>query len=114
MARLYPPQIEGKLPAFTGKNIKVPFQLNMAVGRNEFSEIAIIIKTVQNNTIKVNGVKTSTIEYDADTRSYYAFFNLEDFVPLVGQYYKIQIAFVDTDTQEVGYYSQVGVAKCTT
>ena len=114
MARLYPPQIEGKLPAFTGKNIKVPFQLNMAVGRNEFSEIAIIIKTVQNNTIKVNGVKTSTIEYDADTRSYYAFFNLEDFVPLIGQYYKIQIAFVDIDTQEVGYYSQVGVAKCTT
>lgn len=115
MARLYPPYIEGKLPAFiyNGQKvtIKVPFQLNAAVGRNEFDSMAIIIKTVQTNVIKVNGATTKSIGYDYNSKQLVANFNLDNFIPQIGQYYKIQVAFVSGD--ELGYYSTVGVIKCT-
>lgn len=118
MDKLYPPYIESKIPAFTGTYLKVPFQLNRAVGRNEFSEMAIIVKTVQTNTIKINGGITTVIEYDIPSKTWYANFDLSTlgFTPNIGQYYKIQIAFSNPDGEyhNIGYYSNVGVIKCTT
>jgi len=35
MAKLYPPNVEGKLPAFTGTTLVVPFSMNRAVGPGE-------------------------------------------------------------------------------
>lgn len=119
MSKLYPPYIENTLPAMlnNGSSFIVPFQLNKAVSRNEFSQVAIIIKTVQSNNIKVNGkFSTKTITYDDITNTYTAIFDFKtlNFYPIQGQYYKVQIAFVDKDSQEIGYYSNVGVIKCTT
>lgn len=106
MAKLNPPHIESKLPAFYDKTIKIPFQLNRAVGKNEFSEMQILIKTVQTNIEKYSG-KTSQIDKDNGIVT----FELE-FTPISGQYYKIQIAFID-GSSTIGYYSNVGIVKCT-
>ena len=121
MAKLYPPMIEGKLPAFTKKVednsdkiiISVPFQLNMAVGRNEFNSMAIIVKNVQGGHIIADGIFSTSISYIPNNNSYLATFYLDNVNSFAkGEYYKIQVAFVKDN--EVGYYSAVGVAKYTT
>lgn len=121
--KLYPPHIERQLPAFTGTMLNVPFTLNAAIGRNDFNKVAIIIKSVQSNTLKVNNKTTSIINFDEKTKQWIATFDLADceFEPVIGQYYKVQIAFVysylnkdEEEINEVGYYSSVGVAKYTT
>jgi hypothetical protein len=43
-----------------------------------------------------------------------ALFMLTSFDFITGQYYKIQICFQDKDTREQGYYSDIGIIKCTT
>ena len=123
MAKLNPPQISSKLPAFIGKRQRennspyqmiIPFNLNKAVGINEFKSMKLLIKTVQSNTDK-SYCTTNMIYYDSNTRNYKAYFDL-NFIPVPGQYYKVQLAFIDdvTDPEhpEVGYYSSVGVIKC--
>ena len=49
MAKLYPPQIEGVIPAFTGTRIRVPFYMNKTVGWNEISGLQLKVKNVSNN-----------------------------------------------------------------
>lgn len=106
--KLNPPYIENKLPAFYGSIIKVPFTLNRTVDNNQFNKMSILIKTVQTNLEKYNG-ETSLI----DKVNGIAEFDLGNtFIPDVGQYYKIQIAFISLDGT-CGYYSTVGIIKCT-
>ena len=116
MAKLYPPYIEGTLPAFikesnTGNvNIYVPFEYNKGVGANEISNSFIIkVKSVQNDVL-LNEFAGSI----DNTRDKVAKFSIDKslFEFQIGQYYKIQMAFQDT-SGEIGYYSTVGVAKCT-
>lgn len=130
--KLYPPQIESKIPAFVydpndlGRStLKVPFQLNKSVSRNQIGGMSLIIKSVQNNKIqsKSEYLISSNILYDEKTKSYYSNFVL-DFIPKIGQYYKVQIAFVEYKGRsengnenllgEIGYYSSIGITKCTT
>jgi hypothetical protein len=54
--KLYPPYIEGKLPAFSlDENqtfeLAIPFQLNPAVGEEDFYKMAILIKTMSGKEI---------------------------------------------------------------
>ena len=57
MAKLYPPYIEGTLPAFCldsdgGGTIVIPFTLNRAVSKSEISDrIKAKIKTVQKDVL---------------------------------------------------------------
>lgn len=117
MAKLYPPYIENVLPAFTydAERIIIPFQINRTVNRNDFKRLAIIIKTVSSGAIKVNGaLSVGEVRYNPNKGCYEAQFTLRDqFEPRIGQYYKIQLAFERSSNQEIGYYSTVGVAKCT-
>jgi hypothetical protein len=46
MAKLHPPFIEGKLPAFTKNEFKIPLSMNKAVSQNEVKSISAIIKSV--------------------------------------------------------------------
>lgn len=111
MAKLYPPQIESSLPAFFGSVILIPFELNRAVGRSEFDEMSIIVKTVSTSTQKIIAKTDKIIERE---NKYYAEFKMDDtFIPQVGQYYKIQVAFINKKTAEIGYYSTAGIIKCT-
>jgi len=66
MAKLYPPQLEGSLPAFVntydinnnnnflGTTLKIPFGLNRAVSVNSIKGIAIRIRTTSTNTFLVS------------------------------------------------------------
>lgn len=119
--KLNPPQVGNKLPAFAylsgGSILTVPFNLNRSVGRNQFQSVAIIVKAVQTNVEKFLGT-TKDIVYNHKTHNYEARFNFgTTFIPQIGQYYKVQIAFVDDVTDSanpvIGYYSTASVVKCT-
>lgn len=121
MAKLNPPQIGSKLPAFYGTTLEVPFNLNRAVGFSQISGVRIQIKTVQSGTNKgvYEALKPSQVYYDSVNRNYLARFKLTEskndvtFEPLIGQYYKVQMAFIEASTGDLGYWSDVGVVKCT-
>lgn len=108
MGRLYPPMIEGTIPAFSGTTLVVPFSLNKAVSTADIKGITIKIKTV-------NGVLKDTLNHTDIILSgdCYATFIINPDKYTIGQYYKIQIAFYG-EKHEVGYYSTVGVVKYTT
>lgn len=108
MGKLYPPIIHGTIPAFTGTTLVVPFSLNKAVSRSEIYGIAIKTKTV-------SGVIKETLSaYAFDIlNNYTATFKLSEDKYEVGQFYKIQIAFIDKEGT-VGHYSSIGVTKRTT
>lgn len=117
MAKLFPPHIEGKLPAFVkGEYIKIPITMNRAVSLDQVGNMYAIIKTVQTNSIIANGLKGDALTFDDTTNTYYAIFDSSIIKNLnVGQFYKIQIAYGDRNANdEIGYYSTVGVLKCTT
>lgn len=125
--KLYPPYIEGTLPAFyTEKSgiikLTIPFSMNRTVSPNEIGGFIIKIKTAQNNifilTLKqINPAwytigSNSEVTFIIDPNSVQA--TQGDFNKLtIGQYYKIQIAYLDLQGT-VGYYSSVGIAKYTT
>lgn len=119
--KLSPPQIESKLPAFVKGNIQIPFNLNRAVGRNEVGSVKLLIKTVQTNIVKAI-IETSNISERYGKKGYTATFTTMSgfndknqavtFIPQIGQYYKVQLACCTVDGEE-GYYSSVGVIKCT-
>lgn len=125
MAKLNPPKIKSKLPAFyideEHTSVRIPFNLDRAVGINEFSSMSVIFRSVQSNVQKGSYVVKKAynqISYDYKTHGYNLFCDLDsDFVPDVGQYYKVQIAFIDDVTDpanpQYGYYSDVGIIKCT-
>ena len=107
MGKLYPPNINGTIPAFYGTTLVVPFSLNKAVALAEIKDIICKIKTV-------NGVLKETLYSDNPEtiiNSQVTFTTKTEYK--VGQSYKIQIAFVDIQGN-AGYYSTVGVAKYTT
>ena len=66
MAKLYPPQIEGTIPAFCQSSsanetyITVPFAMNKAVSWNDFTYFTLKIKSIQtNNQIYYTNVSIS-------------------------------------------------------
>lgn len=126
--KLYPPYIDGKVPAFCGTELYVPFRHNRAVSSTQVKTISCKIKTVSTNewvwTIEADPAQ---IGKDPDTGEQYVKFDLGENRPdridpdigdvkpyyqwlTVGLYYKIQIAYVDISGQ-VGYFSDVGVTK---
>lgn len=127
MARLYPPYIEGILPAFCLDNngdgvAAIPFAHNKAVSLTDISsKMYVKVKTVQNDAlIGSDGAQwTDTVDskkviadgqINIDISNYSALNGT--WKPQIGQYYKIQIAYGDLEGT-VGYYSTVGVIKCT-
>lgn len=114
MAKLYPPFIESKLPAFANV-LTIPFTMNRSVSIKDVVGVSAVIKTAQ--TGRQIGILTSTTPtYNATTGKYIASFaGVEDLPLQVGQYYKVQLAFISNNAGErvVGYYSSVGIIKKT-
>ena len=106
MAKLYPPSIEGTLPAFTNTGVMaIPFSMNKTVSWNEIGQFAIKIKTIYDNKV----IATLTTEqYSKETQVAWFEFNTNKFI--TGTSYKVQMAYVDK-TGEYGYYSTVGIIK---
>ena len=106
--KLFPPHLEAKLPATFGNEIQIPYGRNPAVGSQDYTNLNIIIKTVSTNKLLYEGLVSS---YD---ENYIKLKLLDNTVGLTqGQYYKIQLAFVSSQNDEVGYYSSVGTMKYT-
>lgn len=108
--RLYPPNIEGTIPAFYGTELTVPFSMNKSVSQDSVYGMQIKIKSVQSGAYLLTS-DTTNITYGP---YYKATFNLseENSKLRVGQHYKIQIAYIGQDG-EVGYFSTVAVVKYT-
>lgn len=107
MAILYPPYIEGKLPAQHGQFLNIPFQMNRAVGVEEISGIKALIKNISTNTLVTSLISDSSRSIFTTNESM-AVFDLQDIKLQIGQYYKIQLAEVNSSI-----YSTVGIFKYT-
>lgn len=137
MATLYPPYIEGKLPAqISGEALRFPYALNRAQGVADLlgmrestskpAKIKLRIKTVSTNEL-ISDEMSCLFENNEKNGVFYTNFilnkkinyetlQLEEVVNKislqVGQYYKIQMAFENNETPGV-YYSTIGVFKYT-
>ena len=109
MSKLYPPMIDGVLPAFYGSTMTIPFQMNLAVGKNDISGFQVKIKTVQSSSLIGTFL---TEDYDLDNLT--ATFTINSDKILIGQYYKVQLAYIRNDASKtLGHYSTVGTIKYT-
>lgn len=125
--KLYPPIIEGKIPAQSGTVLKIPFRLNRSVGVNQIGCVIARIKTVSTNHWKgtypeitddvlVAIQNNAYRNFGPDAQGqYYTDINLHgtNIGLVAGQYYKVQLAFCDT-TGQIGYFSSIGIFKYTT
>ena len=127
--KLHPPYIEGTLPAFykdsTGVvKLTIPFSMNRTVSPNDILGFTAKIKTAQNNVYIFTLRQTDISWYTIGTNSEVTFILEPSMIELggkgsnnlsVGQYYKVQIAYIANDANNtVGYYSTVGIIKYTT
>lgn len=113
MSKLYPPYIEGTIPAFCdskeGTILKVPFSMNRAVGKREVAGFYLKIKTIHSDKYLYI---TPASSYNLETQTvYFDLTTIKDKLN-IGQFYKVQIAYEDT-FGGIGYYSSVGIVKYT-
>lgn len=103
MAKLNPPYIEGKLPAQVGNTLAIPFEHS----QTRPADLSGIKLRAKIKTVNTNKQIATVDSEDANTAEF-----VFDSNPLtVGQFYKIQLCYLDVD--EEGYYSTVGVFKYT-
>ena len=107
--KLYPPIIEGTIPAFCNQTIVVPFTMNKSVSEKEVKGFKLKIKTVQSGYQPFLTETIQMIDWNTDTSE--VSFLLPGTLN-IGQFYKIQMAYVDT-ADVIGHYSTVGVVKYT-
>lgn len=114
--KLYPPYIEGKLPAQiapekeqTNATLVFNFEMNRAVSASDIETLSAIIRAVATNSqVAVLSAKNHTITSSTGV----ATFEIEKSKLKIGQFYKLQLAYQHTD-KTIGYYSTVGVFKYT-
>lgn len=109
--RLYPPQLDGTLPAFTGATLVVPFVMNKAVSLSEVKGFRLKIKTTLNDILINDNAPIESTKFTSSEVT----FDISSILDKlrIGSYYKIQIAYINED-EESGYFSTVGVIKYTT
>lgn len=109
--KLYPPQLQGSLPACYGSALIIPFEMNKVVSWTEVKGFSVKVKSVQNNNV----IFITTVN-NADINKELKQLNVaipSDCSLTIGNFYKIQIAYIKTDLT-IGYYSTVGIMKYTT
>ena len=113
MSRLNPPMVENIIAAQTHLNqLTIPFSMNRSVGWEDFETVQLIVKTVQTNVVLATAEcnKNSISKKD---NIYQAIFVKDDNFPLqIGQYYKIQLAYINK-SNEIGFYSSAATFKFT-
>ena len=119
---LYPPVIPNALTAMykivqndeEGVALAIPFSLNRAVSATQVNGFKAIIKTsFTNKTLCSATITDVNIVEKAINAGIINFFLTENIAVLVeGQYYKVQLAFINDGTE--GIYSSVATIKYTT
>lgn len=112
--KLFPPFIETKLPAFA-EVINIEFDMNRAVGLNtDVSAMSLLVKTAQTGKTLGTVLSSGKPVYNSKTgKNQVSFGDLSKLNLLIGQYYKVQLAYVNKQG-DVGYYSSAGIIKKTT
>lgn len=111
-AQLYPPYINGTLPAFCkDKEIVIPFAMNPVVSYGEIKGFALKVKNIQNNEV-ITTLTSNGIVF-AEDGIQEARFSYPEGLFVIGEFYKVQLAYI-SHSDIVGYYSTVGVIKHTT
>ena len=116
MAKLFPPYILGVLPAFvvgSKISIKIPFTMNRGVAPSQLfdeKKFDIKIKSLSSNTYFNLSGEDVSVDFD-DSIITYRFNNNEKLIK-VGNFYKIQVAYIDVK-KVIGQYSTVGIIKAT-
>jgi len=110
--KLYPPILGSTIPPFCsdyveGLFLRVPFTMNSFISLNQVGGMRLHIMKASNNLdlgyVDTNNFTADTVIFDlANIKS----------ALMVGEYYKIQIAYLSGDN-EVGYYSTVALTKYT-
>lgn len=103
MAKLNPPYIEGKLPAQVGNTLAIPFEHS----QTRPADLSGIKLRAKIKTVNTNKQIATVDSEDANAAEFVFGSNLLT----IGQFYKIQLCYLDGD--EEGYYSTVGVFKYT-
>lgn len=130
MDKLYPPNIEGTIPAFYPDNdgtttLVVPFSMNKAVAIGDVNGMVVKIKYTDGTLLRtINTPCTSQDEFNGEYVENGSL-DINDFVVRIkfkikfiqeylsiGSYYKIQLAYVNKNA-ETGYFSTIGVVKYT-
>lgn len=115
--KLYPPHINGSIPAFYGNKLTIPFTMNKTVSKNEIGGFKLLIKTSHSNkllaTLGVYTEENKLPPWNFDFGEVY--FTIPDDCNYlhIGNYYKLQLAYIDANDGTIGYYSSVSVVKYT-
>ena len=130
--KLYPPTIAGTLPAFyleyvdKGAQLKdgiitVPFTMNAAVSETQIKGFSLRLRTASSGSYVLPPIY-SNIYSVTDGEVTFGLTKSQAQNLNEGQYYKIQLAYCGSEQysatgeligSDIGYYSTVGVAKCT-
>lgn len=119
MSKLYPPIVEETLPAFYSENgvvkFTIPFSMNLAVSYSQIGGFELKIKTIQSGTVLYTAQTYQPQNYNLNKSNSSVTFTIEDNNNKlkIGQFYKVQLAYIDTN-QQVGYYSGAAIIKYTT
>lgn len=124
-SKLYPPIIGNRIPAFYGIGDKkilvtIPFVNNRSVSYSQISGMTLRIKTIQTDFVVIDKNFSITQEQfnsgevkveliDSDWIGTTTSGSIEQKMN-IGQFYKIQLAYVDKD-DNVGYFSSIGISK---
>lgn len=118
MAVNYAPILDGSLPAFSGKTLKIPFTMNQAVGDADINGFRLKVKTISTNTELFELDITDKSKWNK-TKSILTFsLSTSKKNQLSNTFYKVQLAYLtkksgsSTDLEE-SPYSTVGIIKYT-
>jgi hypothetical protein len=106
MAKLYPPILQGVLPAFsTSEEIKIPFTMNRSVSRSQVSGFSLSLKEAETGKVWTTIKETANIDWTNNTVTFS--------IPRINgksKFFKAQLAYINNQ-EEVGYYSTLGLIK---
>ncbi len=110
MAKLYPPHIEGALPAFCGNTLIIPFEHSRAVAPAEIDGYHYILKDIQQSGIISSEIAPKEgASQDAAGNWGLSLANINTSQLSPGSFYKLQLAY--RKNGQTGYFSDVGIIK---
>lgn len=115
MSKLFPPYIEGILPAisltYPTTQISIPFSHNPSVSEVDIQGYSLLIKTVSTSE-KIMTLTTNSISIDNVANFILQGEEIKQLQQYLGEYLKFQLAYIQNDAEAtIGHYSTVGVAK---
>lgn len=109
MAKLYPPHIEGALPAFCGNTLIIPFEHSRAVSQSEITGYHYILKDIQQSMIVTQDQVLSTAASEDSNGNWELSMQINTSQLSPGTFYKLQLAYVKNS--QTGFFSDVGIIK---